>query len=230
VGSQLSQFKIESFQLLEKVFGKERVLHYYKKYCINTYLKRGIIFIHIPKNGGTSITDFLYGKRAGHNTALEIQKFLGEEKFSDIYSFSLSRNPYDRLLSAYNYAINGGGAQGGIRRRKEYSSLEFKSFSTFVKEWLIFQDSNELEIIFQPQFLFVCDGKEKPILNWIGKVENPGEVEKKLEEITGQPAKIKRLNKTLGIMAKGIYDDELYELVFHYYQRDFEIFDYNPFI
>lgn len=230
MSNSLSQLKIESFQLLEKVFGRQKVLNYYKAYCIRTFLKKGIIFIHIPKNGGTSVTNFLYGKRAGHNTAMEVQEFLGEERFNEIFSFSLSRNPYDRLLSAYVYALNGGGTQGGIRKRKEYASLEFKNFSTFVKQWLIFQNPKDLEVIFQPQHHFVCDDHGKPIVNWVGKVEQPMEVERKLEEITGKQPSLKRLNKTLGLITRDLYDDELYELVYNYYQKDFEVFNYCPII
>ena len=68
-----------------------------------------LIFIHIPKTGGTFIENRLYllariinSKKylrfSGHHSISSLN-----EKYSEYTSFCVVRNPYDRLISAYNY-------------------------------------------------------------------------------------------------------------------------------
>ena len=125
-----------------------------KKY-IKQYQKSDIIFIHIPKAAGTSIANEIYGKRNGHLTASQVVKILGKDEFNRKFSFSISRNPYDRLVSSYFYAVQGGSIDGGITNSSMYKTNEFSDFSSFVKNWLVFQDLNSIDLIFRPQYL-VC--------------------------------------------------------------------------
>jgi hypothetical protein len=90
---------------------------------------RKLIFIHIPKTGGSSIEDMLWPEpRAesdlwkgivtpGHNkyqsgglqhlTAQLIRHDVGEDMFAACYRFALVRDPVDRLVSQFNYLNHG---------------------------------------------------------------------------------------------------------------------------
>lgn len=85
--------------------------------------KNKIIFVHIPKTGGSSINASLLSLRgidhkgsffgpklkasfmAGHQTALEMKEEIltrGED-WNSYWKFSIVRNPYDRIDSSYNW-------------------------------------------------------------------------------------------------------------------------------
>lgn len=67
-----------------------------------------LIFIHIPRTGGTSIEVALAGKdwwliepETKHLSASMTRKLAGEGKWADYYKFSIVRNPWDRIISMY---------------------------------------------------------------------------------------------------------------------------------
>ena len=76
--------------------------------------KHKIIFVHIPKTGGTSIEKALkltsrekgYGvnkekKAVQHYDYNEYRNSLGSEKFDKYYKFTISRNPYEKVISEF---------------------------------------------------------------------------------------------------------------------------------
>lgn len=78
-------------------------------FIINIPNNKRLIFIHIPKNGGMSMVKTLeilnpyrpYSSLLGHLTFLETEQILTHNN-KDIY-FCISRNPWDRMVSYYNY-------------------------------------------------------------------------------------------------------------------------------
>ena len=74
------------------------------KYFYNPFdekmIEKEILFIHIPKSGGTSIASALIGKPSGHPYLY--QYYLSNKEYTKkFYKFCVVRNPYDRLVSAY---------------------------------------------------------------------------------------------------------------------------------
>jgi hypothetical protein len=74
----------------------------------------GPIFIHIPKNAGTSIKRFLYKADPGHLSsrfyALSAPALLERAE-----SFAIIRDPFDRFMSSYDFLMRGGGSQARIQ-------------------------------------------------------------------------------------------------------------------
>jgi hypothetical protein len=223
----ISQKKILVFQTLEFLFGKDYVRKLYIKNCIKEYKTHKIIFIHIPKAGGSSITKQLYGKRVGHTPASLIKSILGEKAFSSLFSFSVTRNPYDRIVSSYFYAIQGGGTHGGIRNPGKYSAPEFDSFGSFVTKWLCYQQTHDVDVIFKPQTYFVCGTDGKPVPEWIGKIEKQNEIESILQVKTGRALTLERMNRSKHKDYRNYYNDSVQEIVYNYYKSDFDLFGYN---
>ncbi len=62
------------------------------------------VFIHIPKNAGTSIYQALGIKVPRHYTVNEYQNMLGKDMYDRLFSFAIVRNPFSRFISLYNYA------------------------------------------------------------------------------------------------------------------------------
>ncbi|OYW45773.1 MAG: hypothetical protein B7Z08_06225 [Sphingomonadales bacterium 32-68-7] len=73
-----------------------------------------LLFIHIPKNGGTSIKRVLYRDDPGHATVRFYDVF-GAEVLCSSASFALLRDPVDRFLSAFDFLQQGGGSDVTVR-------------------------------------------------------------------------------------------------------------------
>ena len=65
--------------------------------------KYKLIFIHIPKNAGTAITNTLDMYDIGHH-GWQYYKSKYPQKWEQYKKISVTRNPWDRLVSCYEYA------------------------------------------------------------------------------------------------------------------------------
>lgn len=88
------------------------------------------IYIHIPKTAGTSISkaidslptkpipsrivpvDYKYAK---HHKAREMKRLLGDAIWNDYFSFAFIRNPWDLMVSSYNW---------WLQKARQYSWLK----------------------------------------------------------------------------------------------------------
>jgi len=70
------------------------------------------IFIHIPKNAGTSIRNSfeiegydkkVVRKRYPHDSCSVIRNYCGIDTWNTYYTFSVVRNPFDRMVSYYHF-------------------------------------------------------------------------------------------------------------------------------
>jgi len=66
----------------------------------------GVLFIHVPKNAGTSVSERLYGRQIKHETVRYYEMVAPD--VLDLPSFAIVREPITRFLSAFRYARNGG--------------------------------------------------------------------------------------------------------------------------
>lgn len=74
-----------------------------KKWQIDN-IGRDYIFVHIPKNAGSSVADVLGMGQINHHTAQSYRDMLGDAAYDRRLSFAFVRNPWDRFLSLYRYA------------------------------------------------------------------------------------------------------------------------------
>ena len=142
--------------------------------------KHHTIFVHIPKVAGQSIeTIFLKDlgldwnsreelllrkKRNGemgphrlaHLTASEYVSlgYIDQETFDDYFSFSFVRNPYNRLISVYNYL--------------GYSRII--SFEAFVNK-VVKGKLQASDFFYVSQYDYLYEG-EKLLVDYVGKLEN----------------------------------------------------------
>jgi chondroitin 4-sulfotransferase 11 len=61
------------------------------------------IFIHIPKTGGKSVQRFFGTNWQDHKDISRYAEELTPQTFTSYYKFAIVRNPWDRLVSDYNY-------------------------------------------------------------------------------------------------------------------------------
>ncbi len=70
----------------------------------NAVTRAGRIFIHIPKTAGTSVCAGLYGRNLPHYTRSFYTAAYGS-RIAALPSFSIVRDPVDRLHSAYRLSV-----------------------------------------------------------------------------------------------------------------------------
>lgn len=221
-------FNIIAFSITEKIFGTDNT----KKllFCYNKRLLRNkIIFIHIPKAAGSSIANIVYGKRFGHFTISEYYKFLNKNISNDYFIFSVVRNPYRRLISAYNYAINGGTQEGSVKNKSKYRRKEFASFKNFVSDWLLLQDLENCELLFRTQSHFLCTREESRLaIQNVFKIENIEELSQELSKLLDSEIIIPHMNFTRKeVKLEEYYDEKTKEIVDRLYDADFRLLGYR---
>lgn len=156
----------------------------------------GVIFIHVPKAAGTSIARAIYGRPLGHMKASTVA-LVCPTLFRELPTFAVVRNPWDRLVSAYHFAAQGGTGDAGMHRKSRYRGAEFRSFAVFLDEWFRRQRLAACDFVFQPQSLYVCrpsSGSAEIMVDFVGRVERMDEVSAFLAERLGARFAFSRSN------------------------------------
>jgi hypothetical protein len=185
------------------------------------------IFVHIPKTGGISIKKSLFGIRGGAHRRLRNYKILYNEKeFSNYFKFSFVRNPWDRVVSAYEF-LKAGGINEADRRWTEEVLSQFNSFNDFIVGWLA-ETEGYGEIHFMPQYEFICLGGTKPQVDYIGRFEQINKDFTKICNKIGVQKELSDNNKSSRHSDyKKYYTKETEEVVEEVYSEDIRMFGYS---
>ncbi|WP_413717405.1 sulfotransferase family 2 domain-containing protein [Silicimonas sp. MF1-12-2] len=197
------------------------------------FLDAGIVFIHVPKNAGTSISLAVYGRFVGHVRSSDVDRW-GNAQLKALPRFSVVRNPWDRCYSAYRFAIADRSGDAGrglekISRPERYNRPEFATFSRFLHEWLVMRDLSAVDQVFRPQVVFLKNRNGQMNLEFTGRVEQMDAVAAYLTEKLGRPIVIGRKNATArpGHDYRAHYSPEDRDLVGRIYSEDVEAFNYD---
>ena len=187
--------------------------------------EQSLVFIHIPKNAGTSIIEQLGMSPHGHYS---IQTHPNFKKAK--HSFCVVRNPFDRLVSCYEYAR---------MRESKWHSFEGKTpfgphpdyhllYDKTFKQCLELLGQNKLHHQgWKPQWYWISD-KGKVKVQYILKMENLQEDLDKMFDLIGMPKiEIKKSNESSREKYEKYYDHETMKLARHYYGADLKTFGYE---
>ncbi len=211
-----------------------------------SYSKK-IIFIHIPKTGGTSIEKMFWpysfqnnekNLRRGfinkyhnqyqtgglqHLTASNIKKAVGQDVFNEFSKFSVIRNPYDKIISQFSY----------MKKRKDLRDFIEMDINTPFKEYLALITKTE-HVQWMPQYKFLFDENDQAQCDNIIHFENMNEelsmTMKKLKidkRFIFFDRKIPHLNKSIRKTSIEDFDKETKEIIYNLYKEDFNKFGYN---
>jgi hypothetical protein len=202
----------------------------YNLECIRSPISKlngkNFIFIHINKTGGTSISNALGIGKTHQNYIKTIIPLIGEKKLKNTYTFTCIRNPFERILSQYNYRIKPN------KNYKEPYLKENVDFNKWVK--LTYKEKNKkywnCSVIFKPQIDWVKDNKGKVILpNKIIRFEKIkedfNEVTSYLEADITLPHLNKSTDKKQNYREK--YNSESKKIIEEYFKEDLEYFNYK---
>lgn len=179
------------------------------------------IFIHINKTAGTSIGNAIGLPIKHHQTAHEVIARIGKDKWNRAYKFTLVRNPWDKVVSHYEY-----------RRKRNKTGLADRdiSFSDWVKK--TYGPDKDPHYYnnpkaFQPQVEWLKDDEGRISIDYIGKFETINEDFEQIKTAIGIDAQLPHLNASKRAGYQDYYDDETRAIVADWFREDIELFGYR---
>jgi hypothetical protein len=192
------------------------------------------LFVHIPRTGGTSVKDlckFRMHKIDQHLTYTEIvEKLKRQGKLFD-FSFAIVRNPWARLVSAYEYAKMDKSRWhdnvAGKRPHPDYEAVKGKSFEEVVKMKIGGYNFKHPSLRFD-QSHFIADEDGKILVDYVVHLENFAKEFKPIEQKLG-------ITKAVGFSNKSkrqqdyptYYNKETRKAVAEIYKQDIDLFGYR---
>jgi hypothetical protein len=214
----------EKFRQLQAL----RTLENDGRYTLKPFDDHRCIFVHIPKCAGVSLSLSLFGNLAGgHRSIIDYSQVFSVKELEDYFCFTVVRNPWDRLASAWFYLKAG----GMNRKDNEWSDAHlsaFDSFDEFVRRWVTRSNIKTWKH-FRPQYLYICDQQGKPRMDFIGYYENLENDFRYIQTTLGIDASLQHLNRSKGERAdyRDLYNDETRAIVAEAYREDIELLAYD---
>ena len=203
------------------------------------------IYVHIPKSAGNSIEYALGHDRnrkdildinektytdISHNTAAKIKKHhTNEEQWNNYFKFAIVRNPFDRIVSSYNFLCKIT-KTSNLRDSVPFKDFVFRKgiFKNDFHPSIIIKKNNKYRQI-MPSHQYVYDENNNLLVDYVGKFENLKEEwdfickQLKVELELGHYNKCNRDNEHY----RDYYDEETKVFVTEACKKDLEIFGYE---
>jgi len=196
----------------------------YKRYCD----KYKCIFIHIPKNAGTSVITLLNGNekiQQEHNSYWDYLRS-DPKKYREYEKFCIVRNPWDRLFSGYQYIRNGGN-KGSDKYLSGMLNKQCKNFNDFVMNWLSFDRIYNIKVL-NPQFIYIYDSQNERIeIQNILRFESLNDDFHIIKKRLGISQELPTLNQSKIKDYRNVYTEEMVERVAEFYSFDIRLFNYQ---
>jgi hypothetical protein len=140
------------------ILDRSSVLSGLFQHKVRQELKRHpLLFIHVPKNGGTSLKRALYTQDPGHST-LRFYEWLAAPLRAKSLCFALVRDPVDRFLSGFDFLMNGGGSDVSIQPAARRRLAHIRSVDSFLDHLQsIGDDWFKVDTFARPQWWYIAD-------------------------------------------------------------------------
>lgn len=183
--------------------------------------KVSFIFIHINKTAGTSISKALGFPNKRHLTAKQVIKIVGKPAWENAYKFTVVRNPWDKVVSHYNYRI---------KTNQTQMKDKMIDFSDWVK--VTYGPDKDKRYydqprMFQPHINWLLDDKDEFNLEFVCKFENLVDDFHKVTQDIHYSARLPHLNKTNRVRYRDFYDHETKKIVADWFAKDIDLFKYQ---
>lgn len=218
------------FRMADKSFFKQaqnkRLIETDSGYSYKPFDDNKTIFIHVPKCAGVSINKVLFGNLAGGHTQLsQYLKIFEPEVIRDYFKFTIVRNPWDRVVSAYHFLKNGGfDEKDEVFYENELS--KFEDFDDFVINWLTRENIFKWHH-FCPQYHYIIDKWNLIELDFIGFFENLDEDFIYISNKLKTQKSIYTSNKSKHLHYTDYYTEHTKNIVSNVYSEDIKLLGYN---
>jgi hypothetical protein len=184
------------------------------------------IFVHVPKTGGVSIAQSLFGSQVGgHRTAMDYRVIFGPRLFGEYFKFAFVRHPVDRLVSAFWFLKSGGmHAEDAAWARANLDG--FDTVDDFVNRWLTPESAAGWRH-FRPQRDYVCDHDGRLLVDFVGRFEQIDADFAVVAERLRIEAILMHANSSGSSRPHGLSPAGL-AVVERVYRADYRLFGYEP--
>lgn len=149
-----------------------------------------------------------------HADVLALKKRMPEKLFNDYFKFAFVRNPWDRLVSEYEYIRN----HPSHGRHKRVTGLA--TFTEFIQMQIPRRDAYQSHML--------SDKNGKLLADFIGRFENLEEDWDTVSKRIGVPlAALPHINKTRHRDFRDYYAADSIELVAKHWADEIKLFDYQ---
>jgi hypothetical protein len=186
--------------------------------------RRGVLFIHIPKNAGSSFVESLYGSNVrSFHFAAQFYRLINKAKFDAVLKVAVVRNPDERFVSAVNYNRQ---LSGNIADQ-EFAKKHLSSDSPIEICSMANEGQQRFEGIckhthFRRQVSYVCDADGKLIVDLLISMDDLSAGLKEIEKFTGREYRIAHRNSSQrmqnGFKLSGRMRD--------FYDADYQLWNY----
>jgi|TARA_Y100000310_G_scaffold337028_1_gene423059 hypothetical protein len=197
--------------------------------------KEKLIFIHIPKNAGTSVEIFFMaderkpeaGKHAEKHDTIEMIKNKFSNEYETYKKFAIVRNPYDRMVSWYFHLKK--------EAEKDYAGI-WKGFKITIEKSFPFDFAEWVKDPFKTLYTkWKLSGETSNLLNnhqhvWVDETVNILKYEnlnKELNDFLKRRIDLPRKNESSHDHYLKYYDKHSLDIVYERYKEDFEKFNYK---
>jgi hypothetical protein len=190
-----------------------------------------LIFVHIPKSAGGSVKDYFdYSDKfkTGHKTIGEIKELISDRvKFRNYFKFVIFRNPWDRMLSNFNYRLS------NVDRSNDsyWKNIKKKNFS--FNDWVkkVTDEVGIKELKKHNSYFSYININNKIVVDYIINFHNLNKDFKIIKKIS----KIRRNLESTGINShkashknfKHYYNSKSIDLVEKIHKKDIELFKFS---
>lgn len=193
-------------------------------YC--PYDEQKALFIHIPKCAGISVNHAIYGSLGGgHQTLNHYMRVFPPEQLLSYFKFTIVRNPWDRLVSAY-FFLQKGGFEEADRCWFNNELSEYSGFSDFVQNWLT-RETIWTRHHFRPQYHYFLDRNRKLPLDFIGHFETIDRDFDYIASRIGIEKKLPQHNASQHRNYRDYYDNATRAIVEKVYAEDIGLLGYK---
>lgn len=217
-------FKPKKFKSLQTYRNKQAGTN---EYSLQGFDKLNCIFVHIPKTAGVSISQNLFGNLGGgHKTITDYHLIYSPSEFNRYFKFTIVRNPWDRLVSAY-FFLKEGGFKADEKEWFDEHLASYNTFEEFVLQW-VNQENIYTYNHFIPQYHFVTH-RNKLAVNKFYKLENITSAVQDISTKLGVELSLSHKNKTKNRKPdyREYYNSRTKKIINQVYQRDITLFDYT---
>ena len=176
-------------------------------------------FIHINKCGGSSI-ERVTGIPRLHDKALQRRKSVGEARWNAMFTFSVVRDPYERVASLYRYRVKNDRAGLGDGRL---------GFDDWVQAALVDRNPRYYDkpLMFAPARQWISNEAGEIMVDLVVKLENIELAWPAIAARIGAPPVMSHENRTEREGAPAMSDVSR-ETIARIYAADFVSFGYDP--